>query len=190
MSDSTDTRAGDTSGTEGIPDDLDRMDRSPPYLSSGLAVVAGAVAVTASTYDPLALVGSVAGVFLLVAGLATGRRGLVTLASGVLVAAVLQAGTADAPVFATLLGVAAALLAFDLGTTAVDLGEQLGRETPARRLELVHAAASTLVGTGFVLAGFAIHEFATGGQPLSAVFGLVIAAVVLLAALRRADPVR
>jgi hypothetical protein len=167
------------------------IDRSPTYLSSGLAVVAAAVTTaTAGPFSIPGLVGCVAGVAVLAAGLATGRRRLVRLAGVALVGGVLAAGLVDAPVLATLVGLAGALLAVDFGTTAVDLGTQLGRETPTGRVELLHATTSTLVGAGFVSAGFAVNEFVTGGQPLSAVFGLVLTVVVLLAALRRAEPVR
>lgn len=179
-----------TDGETGIPDEMGPVDRSPSSLSSALALAAASAAVMVSPASTAGLLVSLAGIAGLAAGLVTGRRRLVRLAGAALVGAVLLAGAAGAAVLATLTGVTAALLAFDLGTTAVDLGAQLGRETPTRRLELVHAAASTLVGAAFVLAGFAVHEYTTGGQPLSAVVGLVVAVVVLLAALRRADPVR
>lgn len=175
-------------GPEGVPEEVDRVDRSPTYLSSALALVAATVATAVSPASLPALTGCVTGTALLAVGLAVGRRLLVTLAGTTLVAGVLLGATAGAPVPFTLVGVAAALLAFDLGTTAVSLGEQLGREAATERLELVHAAASTLVGLAFVTAGYAVNEVATGGQPLSAVFGLVLAVLVLLAALRRVDP--
>jgi hypothetical protein len=176
---------GDDAGTERVGP----VDRSPTYLSSALALGAGAVATTAGTYSVVGLAGCVAGVLVLAAGLATGRQALVTLAGGTLVGGVLVGVAGGAPALAALVGVAAALLAFDFGSTAVGLGEQLGREAPTLRLELVHAVASTLVGLGFVFGGFAIHEIAAGGQPTSAVFGLALAVVVLLAALRHAGPV-
>lgn len=172
-----------------IPEEVAPVDRSPTYLSSALALVAALVATTVSAPSPAALVGCVAGVAALVAGLATGRRGLVRLAGAVLVGAVLVASAAETPVLATLVGVTTALLAVDFGTTATDLGVQLGRQTPTARVELLHATTSTLVGSGFVLAGATADAFVAGSQPVSALFGLVVTVIVLVVALRRADPV-
>jgi len=168
----------------------DRIDRSPTLLSSALALAAAVFAVAANADAPAALLTCLLGVLVLGAGLLTGRQFAVTPGAGLLVLGSLVGGTQGVPVLATLVGVAAGLLAFDLGSTAVALGEQLGREAETAQVELVHAVASTLVGGVFVGAGFAIREAASGGQPLSGVLGLVIAVLVLIAALRRADPIR
>ncbi len=168
----------------------DRIDRSPTLLSSALALAAAVFAATANAGVTVALLTCVPGVVVLAAGLRTGRQVAVTAGTGVLVLGSLVGGTQGGTVLATLVGVAAGLLAFDLGSTAVALGEQLGRETDTVRVELLHAGASSLVGGVFVGAGFAIREVASGGQPLSGVLGLVVAVLVLIAALRRADPIR
>jgi len=166
-----------------------RIDRSPPYLGSGLALAAGVVAVVASVDSNLGVVLASGGLVGLAAGLAAARQGLVTAGGGLLILGPLVAGTGTAPVLATLVGVTAGLLAFDFASTAVALGRQLGRDAPTAQVELVHAAASTAVGLGFVAAGFAVYETATAGQPVSAVVALVVAVLVLLVALRRASPV-
>jgi hypothetical protein len=171
-------------------DPEDRIDRSPTLLSSALALAAGVFAVTANVGAPVAALICVLGVLALGAGLLDGRQVVVTAGTGLLVLGSVVGGTQGVPVLATLVGVAAGLLAFDLGSTAVSLGDQLGRETDTRQVELVHATASTLVGGAFVGAGFAIRETVSGGQPLSGVLGLVAAVLLLIAALRRADPVR
>lgn len=173
----------------GEPDGVDPVDRSPTVLSSGLALAAAAVAAVAGQFSVVGIVVCVIGIAIMGAGLVTARRTFVRLAGAALLGGVLFASASGADVFATLVGVTAALLSFDFAATAVDLGEQLGRGTPTWRVELLHATTSTLVGFGFVLAGSGINEAATGGQPVSAVFGLVVAVVVLLAALRRAEPV-
>lgn len=168
----------------------DRIDRSPTVLSGALALLAAVFAATANADVPVAFLTCVLGVLVLGAGLLTGRQFAVTAGAGLLVLGSLVGGTQDAPVLVTLVGVATGLLAFDLGSTAVTLGEQLGREADTTQVELVHAVASTLVGGVLVGAGFGIHEAASNGQPLSGVLGLVIAVLVLVAALRRADPIR
>lgn len=182
------SRTGGADGT-GVDPTEARLDRSPPYLSSGLALAAGVVAVTTSVDSQLGVVCAVGGLFGLALGLLTARQGFVTLGGGLLVLGPVVAGTTGVPpVVATLVGVTAGLLAFDFGSTGIALGEQLGRDTPTAQVELVHAIASTVVGLGFVIAGFAVHETAAAGQPVSAVLALVVAVVILLAALRRADP--
>lgn len=191
-----DESAGQTSGSDqemepagsssGAPEPVDRRSTR---LGSGLALAAGAVAATASVDAPAALGVCLGGLLVLGVGLAATRQSLVTAGGALLVAGPLAAAATGAPpVLATLVGVTAAILAFDLGSTAVSLGEQLGHDAPTAQVELVHAGASTVVGLSFVLVGFAVHEMAATGQPTSAVVGLVVAVVVLLVALRRADP--
>jgi len=179
----------DASRRTGIPDGVERVDRSPTYLSGGLALVAAAVTTIVSTASLVAVGGCLAGVAVLFGALVTGRRTLLRLAGALLVGGVLVASGSGAPVVATLVGVTTALLAVDFGTTAVDLGRHLGRQTPTGRVELLHATTSTLVGFGFVFAGVTVDAFVSGSQPVSALFGLVVAVIALVVALRRADPV-
>lgn len=169
-------------------DGVGRIDRSPTYLSSALAVVAGALAALAGAYAPVGLTAGLAGLVGLTVGLAVGRQTPVTLGAAALVVGVVAGGVSGAPVLATLLGTTTALLSFDFATTALGLGEQLGRSAPTAEVELLHAGASTLVGLGVVVAGFTLHEVVTGSQPVSAVVGLLAVVVILVAALRRSDP--
>ncbi|ERH08745.1 MAG: hypothetical protein J07HX64_00494 [halophilic archaeon J07HX64] len=161
-----------------------RIDRAPTRPSSALALVAAVTTTVAGVYSPVAFAGCLLGGLVLVTGLAAGEQQAVTAGSAILVVAVLAGGSSGAPVVATLVGVTGALLALDLGSTALSLGEQLGRQAPTLRLELVHAAASTLVGLGIVAAGTAVHSVVVGEQPETAALGLVVAVVVLLLALR------
>ncbi len=166
-----------------------RIDHAPTRPSSALALVAAVTTTAAAVYSPLAFAGCLVGGLVLVTGLAAGEQRGVTTGSAILVVAALAGGAAGAPVVATLVGVTGALLALDLGSTALSLGEQLGRRAPTLRLELVHATASTLVGVGIVTAGTAVHSAAVEGQPATAVPGLVVAVVVLLLVLRRIEAV-
>ena len=164
------------------------IERSPTYLSSTLALLAGVSTAVLSAYAQVALGATLAGLLVLGLGLGVGRQSPVTVGGGLLVAGVVAAGVSGAPVSATVLGMTTALLAFDLGTTALGLGEQLGRETPTSEVELLHAVASAAVGLGVVVPALAIREVATGGQPVSAVFGLLVVVLLSVVVLRRADP--
>lgn len=169
-------------------DSLDRIDRAPTRTSSVLALGSAVVTTAATVYSPFAFACCLLGGLVLATGLAAGNRLAVTAASGILVAGVLVGGVAGAPVTPTVVGIAGALLAFDLGSTALAVGEQLGRGAPTLRLELVHAAGSALVGLALVAGALVVHEAAAGSQPVTAVFGLVVAVVFLLVALRRMTP--
>jgi hypothetical protein len=183
MSDS-DTPHGTADRSQGVG----QIDRSPTQVSSALALLAAVITAGASAYTPLGVASGLAGLLVLALGLVVGRQSPVTVGGGLLVAGVIVVGVAGAPVTATLVGTMTAVLAFDFGTTAVGLGEQLGREAPTAEVELVHGAASTAVGLVVVAAGFAIHEVAVGNQPVAAVVGLLVVVLVAVATLRRVDP--
>lgn len=158
--------------------------RSPTRLSRLVSLGAGAVAlVTSGFYAWPALTVGTAGLALLGAGLAVGAAARVTLgAVGLLVAGVV-AGVAGAPVLPVLVAVAAAAVAWDVGQTAVDLGEQLGREADTRRLEATTAAVSVGVGAVTVAAGYGLYRIGGGGLPIEALAFLAVAAVLLATAL-------
>lgn len=168
---------------------MNRITRAPTYLSSGLSLWAGLVATAAAAVQSdLALLLCLFGIVALGAGLATGTQPFVTVGAGALVAGAIAGGVAGAPALSALVAVTAAILAWDLGGTAIVLGEQLGRGAPTTRLELVHAGASATVGLVTVAAGFVVYETATGGQPVSGVVGLVLAVFVLIVGLRTLEP--
>lgn len=167
---------------------MNRLDRSASHLSGGLALGGATIATTAiGPYGDLSLGLCIVGGLGLAVGLAFSRQSLITAGSGTLVAAVLLAGTGGAPVIATLVGITATLLAWDFGTNALEVGAQLGQAAPTARLELVHASASTLVGLVVITVAYLVYELAAGGQPVSAVFGLLLAVLILLAAIRRVE---
>jgi hypothetical protein len=77
-----------------------------------------------------------------------------TVAGGALFAAALVVAEGGGSALAALAGVAGALVVHDLGSNAVDLGVQIGREAETRTGEAAHAVGSLLVGAGGVaLAG-------------------------------------
>jgi hypothetical protein len=168
---------------------MNRISRSPAYLSSGLSLGAALVAAAAmAVQSEPALLLCLVGVLALGAGLIVGLQPFVTVGALGLVGGVIAGGVAGAPPLAALVAVTAAILAWDLGGTAIVLGEQLGRDAPTARLELAHATGSAVVGVVSVAAGYAVFETATGGQPVSGVFGLVLAVLVLIIGLRTLEP--
>ncbi|WP_449289598.1 DUF7519 family protein [Natronobacterium lacisalsi] len=79
----------------------------------------------------------------------------------------------------TLVGAVATVLAWDRAQAAIDLGEQLGREARTLRLEAVGLASSLVVGLASATVGYAIYVVGSGGQPVSALVLLLLAAVLL-----------
>ncbi|WP_436901681.1 DUF7519 family protein [Halovenus halobia] len=170
---------------------MNRITRKPTIVSSVAAVAAGAIGLLLSgLYSSLGLVAAAGGLLFFGLAAITGIRPLVTVgALGLFVAAV-AAGVRGAPPLVLLGAVLAAVLAYDFGGTAVDLGEELGREADTRRLEFFRLATSSLAGFGAATASYLVYLVGAGGQPLSAVVLLLITVFVLFVALRREQPVQ
>ncbi|RJT04144.1 hypothetical protein, partial [Halococcus sp. IIIV-5B] len=107
----------------------------------------------------------------------------VTLGAAGVFCGILLAGLADAPPELLLLSTAGAVVAWDVATFAIDLGSELGRAAETRRLELVHAGASTGLALGAAIVGTLVYRFVGGGPALAPVV-LLCGAVVLAIALR------
>ena len=157
------------------------IDRSPTRLSR---TVSGAFAVVAllagCRYSWTALGVGTAGLAVLLAGIGAGSRSRTTLGCALLFVGTVIAGVRGGPVGAILVSTVATVLAWDAGTTAIDLGDQLGREAPTARLELVHIAGSAGVGLLTAGSGYLVYANAAGGYPLSALLALIVAAVLLV----------
>ena len=165
------------------------VDRSPPETSRRLAVGAGVLAaVSVVPWTPGSLVVSAPGVLALTVGLRRGRRDAVSGGAAVLLLGVLLGGAAGAPAWGTLLGAGLALLAWDVGTNAIELGRQIGRDAVTREAELSHAAGTATVGICAGGTGYALFTVAQGGRPMMAVVVLSFAAVLLATALRLRVP--
>jgi len=149
-----------------------------PFLLAGLSLVLGAVAVV---------------IFLT---LTLARRGLVPVpGSGFATGSALLAVTAgagalvDLPAVIVFVGVAGAILSWDLGTHAIGLGELLGSGATTDRAEFVHVSASTLVVGGGVALVTGVHSllvpaFSVSENPQLAsrsVLGLAGLAVAIVA---------
>lgn len=164
---------------------MSTIDRTPTSLSRWLAVGAGLLALVASGfYSWAALTLASLGLGLLGLGLARGsNRALTGGAAGQFAGAIL-AGAQGAPVLPVLGAVVLVVLAWDVGSFGIGVGNQLGRAAETRRIELVHAAGSAGVGSLVVIGGYGVYRLGSGGQPVAALFFLLVGAVVLFGALR------
>jgi hypothetical protein len=159
--------------------------RAPPRLSIGMATAAALLGLVSVALASVAGAGVAAvGLAVVVVGLVRGRRRWLTAGAVGLFAGVLVAGARGSPPEPLLVGLLGAALAWDVGEHGIGVGEQLGREADTTRVEVVHAAASTAVGTGGVVLGYGVFLVATGGQPVTALVFLLVGVVALVAALR------
>jgi len=161
------------------------VDRSPTRTSGRIAIlagVAGALALGVGSLPALAL--GAAGVAVLAAGVARGERRWVSTGGAGLFLAALIAGADGAPVGLTLFAAGLAVLAWDAGGNAIELGEQVGRDASTRSAELAHLSGTVTVAAVAGGLGYAMFATAGGGRPVTALFLLSFAAVLLASGLR------
>lgn len=157
---------------------------SPAPLSAQLAAVVAVLAVLAVFGgDPIGIPPAVVGGAVLVAGVLRASRRLVAGGAAVLFLGVLGGALRGDPLL-SLLGGALAVVAWDVGEHAIGVGEQLGADSPTRRLEVTHAAASAIVGLAAVGVGYGIYTAAWSGLPETALTLFVAGALLLTWALR------
>ncbi|USZ71857.1 DUF7519 family protein [Natronosalvus halobius] len=164
---------------------MKELTRRPTRIASlgaalAAVIVVGATAVGSPAGAVLAVIGTVS----LAAGLVWGITDATDAGAGLLFVAVVLSGLQGMPPEVTVVGAIAALVALDLGRSAVELGEQLGRETDTRRLEAVHVVSSLSVGLVAATLGYGVYVFGGGGQPAGGVVLLLLAVVFLVAALK------
>ena len=163
---------------------MNELTRRPTWVSSLGAFLAGIVAVSAVGYGSVAALGvGLFGLVLLGVGLHRGLRGAVDGGALSVFVAVVLGALATESIDATLLATIGVVLAWDLGHSAIDFGEQLGRESSTGRLEVVHGLASLLVGIATAILAYVVYLFSTGGQPVAAVTLLILAACFVTIAL-------
>lgn len=160
------------------------VERSPLRLGTGLAILSALLAwLTVGATSLLALAVGAPGVALVVVGSTRGTGWAVDSGAALLFVGVLVAGVYEAPPLSLLAGTVLTVLAWDAGGTAIDLGEQLGRDADATRLLAVHVGSTALAGVLATGVSYGIYRAATGGQPIAALALLVVAAVMLTEAL-------
>jgi len=173
-----------TTDSERTGRDTVTVDRRPSRTGAGLALAPALVAALAGgLYTWPALLVGAAGLLGLAVGLVRGSRSAVTLGGTGLFAGAVLAGAEGAPVGPVLVGATAAVVAWDVATTAVSVGEQLGRDAETGRLEATHALASAGVGAVTVGLAYGVYLTGAGGRPVAALLFLLVAAVLLVAAL-------
>jgi hypothetical protein len=113
-----------------------------------------------------------------------GSRFLLKAGTGLLLVSVVASGLfRRALPRSLLLASVGVVLAWDAGETAIDVGEQVGREPATAVVEATHLGASALVGLVAVAAGFVVMNLGTPGLPLESLAFLLVALVLLTLAL-------
>lgn len=164
---------------------MSEITRLPSTFGMTLALAAALCSVLGTLFAvPTAALGSLAGTVVVGAGLAVASRRVVTIGGTALVGSVLYAGYLGAAPEPLLFGALFGVVSWDVASNAISIGNQLGRETHARRAETVHAAGSLVVGAFSVVVGYGTFVAAGGGQPLVALLLLVIGAVALVSGFR------
>jgi hypothetical protein len=161
------------------------VEHAPARLSSGLAALFALAAAVTTLAVVLSIPLGVGGCIAILGGLARGSRKYINAGAAALVGGVLLAGVYGLTTPLVLAGVTAGVLAWDVADNAVSVGRQLGRGADTARGEVVHAAASTLVGTAVASGGYVVSRVVSGGRPLAALALVLLGAVVLLLALGR-----
>ncbi|TYT62536.1 hypothetical protein FYC77_08145 [Natrialba swarupiae] len=164
------------------------MTRRPTVVAStvALAAVALALVIVASaslTGGGVVLAGGLALAWGLIGPVPGSRRWLVDAGSLATFAGVVVSGLEGALVEPTLVATVCTVVAWDLAGSAIDLGDQLGREADTRRLEGVHAVSSVLVGLATMAIGYGTFVSAADGQPVAAVALLLLAGTLATIAL-------
>lgn len=161
------------------------IDRNPSRISTtfavGAAFVATASSALVSTTGLVVAIAGTVGVFL--ALYIGSRRVLLVGVTGLFLGAMV-AGLEGAPSLTVLASLSAGALTWDYSTTAISVGRQLGRQADTAHVEKIHALASAGVALATVIVSIGVYRSITGTHPVAAVFFLLLAAILLVGALR------
>ncbi|WP_135855425.1 DUF7519 family protein [Halorussus salinus] len=178
-----------------VGDELRTRGRRAPSLVAlaaggavGLAGLAAGVAMAGDLPDVLRVLPGLLGLLALGAGVVPvrgrGSRRLVKIGAGLVLVSVLVAGVFRAAPPGTLVaGAVAAVVAWDLGEHAINVGEQLGRAASTWRTEGTHAAGAGVVGVAALVAANVVDDVGSYDLSLPALALLVVAVVLLSVAL-------
>ncbi|MEF8851308.1 MAG: hypothetical protein V5A28_02660 [Haloarculaceae archaeon] len=160
--------------------------RRPGRRSVAVSGVAGSFVVAAGVAGgPLPTAVALAGVACLLAGVWLGSHRIVDAGALVAFGGVVGAALLEAGPLAVLFGTVAAVVAWDTGTNAVTLSEQVGRGADTSRVEVLHALYGAAVGVAGGVLGFVLFSVGPTRQPVTTLFVLLLAAAVLVVALNR-----
>lgn len=159
--------------------------RRPTVLLSIAAAVAVSVGVLSTTVGPSsAITFGAVGAIIFAVGLVRSHQSALDAGALVVFAGIVVGGLEQTAVEPTVIGTISVVVAWDLGHSAVALGDQLGREAQTRRLEAVHVVSSLLIGLFAGTVGYATYV-AGGNQPVAAAVLLLLAAILLVVGLGR-----
>lgn len=154
-------------------------------ISRLLALGTAVIALVASAFYSWSGLGvGVLGFLLIILGVVRNRNRILTVGAFALFLGSVLAGVDGAPPIPVLVSVICTVLVWDLGGYAIDIHHQLGDRAQTERIEVVHAAGSLLVGSVTIAVGYALYMTGTGEQPLSGLLFLLVAAFLLVVALR------
>lgn len=161
------------------------IDRSPTRISTVVAVGTAFVA-TASvgTVSTIALLVAIPGAGAVFVALYRGSRRVLSVGVIGLSLGAMLAGLEGASPGTLLVSVTAGVLTWDYATTAISVGRQLGREADTARAERAHVLVSLGVGVATIVVSMGVYRSIGGSHPVAAVFFLLVAAVLLIGALR------
>lgn len=159
------------------------LDHAPPRLSVALTLGTALWSVLALVVSGPAFTVGALGAIILGIGLFRGSRSTVALGSTGLFFGVLLAGFADASPESLVFATAAAVVAWDVATFAIGVGEEVGRAAETTRVELVHAGVSGTLALITATGGILVYRL-VGGGPAFAPLALLCGAVVLVVVLR------
>lgn len=165
---------------------MTQIDSAPAVTSSVAATLLGLlVLVAVGPFSAIALALCGLGVALLGAALLWEVRPAVSGGASALFLGVVAGAVGGAPVLVTLFGVISSVLAWETGHRAIDIGIQLGRGAETDRLELRRLATNGGVGLLTGAGGYLVYLLGASGQPLSALFLVLLAVLILFVTLRR-----
>jgi len=174
------------STTDTTADDEERepvdVEHAPPRLSQALST--GGALVGAGLTVPFALLAipfGLSGVAIVALSLfKVHSRGWLSIGTAlVLVGSLISGAYGAVTPEIMLVGVASTVLAWDLGQHGISIGEQLGRKTRSKRLQLVHAATSAVVIGLVSFVAYFVYLFSGDGRPGPAVALIVLGIVVM-----------
>lgn len=150
--------------------------------------IGGALLATLLTapFTPLAMPFGLAGLVMISGSLLrTYSLGWLTVGTAMILCGALISGAYGVlPPELMVLAVGTAIVAWDAGQHGIVIGEQLGRQAPTRRNELVHVAGSSLA-VGLISAClYTVFLLGEGGQPGPAVALLVLGTLILAMTLK------
>lgn len=164
---------------------FERFDETPSRVGLAVTMFPAALAVAAAATTPGGLVVSAIGAVVVVGGVGTGSRTVVTVGTIALFGGVLLAGVGGASILQVCLGAAAAIVAWDAGTNALGVAGQLGADAATTRLLIVHTFATSIVALAISVGALAIYWLSRGGEPTTAVALLLLATLVFVLLLDR-----